>query len=157
MSEVDELAGKLRSEGDRLAAFFASLSGPQWDQPVYAEGTVWTIRDTLSHLMTAERAFIKLFEQIRSGGPGVGEDFVIDRYNASQQQKTQDLTPGEILNSYRQARADMIAWLSGIVEPDLETTGRHPYLGPTTLREMIKMVYIHNQLHFRDVRRALKT
>jgi hypothetical protein len=38
----------------------------------------------------------------------------------------------------------------------LEKTGRHPFLGVTTLREMIKMIYIHNQTHYRDLRRVLK-
>ncbi len=156
MGEVAELAGKLRGEGERMLTFFESLEPADWARPVYTEGVLWTVRDTLSHLMTAELAFAKLFERIRLGGEGVSEDFVIDRYNASQQRKTSDLTPQEILAAYSQARADMIAWVSGIDESDLEKRGRHPYLGPTSLREMIKMLYVHNQMHYRDVRRALK-
>jgi hypothetical protein len=49
----------------------------------------------------------------------------------------------------------MIKWVSGIDENDLEKIGRHPYLGRTTLREMIKMVYLHNQIHYRDVKKVL--
>jgi|ERR1700690_3125948 hypothetical protein len=156
MSETSELAQKLKSEGERFAAFFGGLADDQWKKEVYTEGSVWTIRNILSHLMTSERAFVKLFESIRQGGQGVPEDFVIDRYNASQQAKTKDLTPQELLKQYKAIRSQMIEWVSGISAADLDKTGRHPYLGPTTLREMIKMIYIHNQTHYRDLRRVLK-
>ncbi len=139
-----------------MQGFFQGLEPAQWERPVYTEDATWTIRDTLAHLMTAERAFIRVFEQIRLGGQGVTEDFVIDRYNASQQRKTAALQPAELLDSFRQARADMISWISRLDDADLDKRGRHPYLGSTTLREMIKMIYIHNQLHHRDVRRALR-
>ena len=156
MSETIELAHKLKSEGEKFAEFFGSLTDEQWNREVYTEGSVWTIRNILSHLMTSERAFIKLFENIRLGGPGASEDFVIDRYNASQQEKTGDLSPKELLEQYQSMRAKMIAWVSGISDSDLEKTGRHPGLGVTTLRDMVKMVYIHNQAHYRDLRRVLK-
>ncbi len=156
MSEVVELADKLKTEGDKLSGFFTGLTETQWKAEVYTEGSVWTIRNILAHLVTAERAFVKLFEQIRQTGEGVSEDFSIDRYNARQQEKTKELTPHELLDQYKSIRADMIQWVSGISDSDLDKTGRHPFLGVTTLREMVKMVYIHNQLHYRDLRRVLK-
>ncbi len=99
MSETSELAQKLKSEGEKFAAFFGGLTDDQWKKEVYTEGSVWTIRNILSHLMTSERAFVKLFESIRQGGEGVADDFVIDRYNASQQEKTKDLTPAEVVGA----------------------------------------------------------
>ncbi len=156
MSETIELAQKLKSEGEKFAAFFGGLTDDQWKKEVYTEGSAWTIRNILSHLMTSERAFVKLFDNIRQGGLGVSDDFVIDRYNASQQEKTKDSTPQELLEQYKAMRAQMVAWVSGIGDSDLEKTGRHPYLGVTTLREMVKLVYIHNQIHYRDLRRVLK-
>jgi len=105
--------------------------------------------------VSAERGFVTLFEQIRQGGPGVSEDFAIDRYNASQQKRTKDLSSQELLEQYKSVRADMIAWVSSLQEADLEKVGRHPFLGVTTLNEMIKMVYRHNQIHYRDLRQAL--
>ena len=156
MSEVAALAEKLKSEGEKSMTFFAGLTEEQWKIEVYTEGAVWTIRNTLAHLMTAERAFVKLFENIRQSGSGVSEDFVIDRYNASQQRRTKDLGPEELLEQYKAVRAEMVDWVSGIGDSDLEKTGRHPFLGITTLREMVKMVYIHNQIHYRDLRKVLR-
>ena len=156
MPEVAELVQKLKSEGKKYAAIFAGMTDEQWTKEVYTEGSVWTVRNILAHLVTAERAFTKLFPSIREGGPGASKDFDIDRYNASQQEKTRELTPQELLEQYRAVRAEMIAWVSSLDEADLDKTGRHPFMGHTTLREMIKLVYLHNQLHYRDLRKVLK-
>jgi uncharacterized damage-inducible protein DinB len=156
VSETAELADKLRSEGEKFAAFFTGLSDDQWKLEVYTEGATWTVRNILAHLMTAERAFIRLFEDIRQGGPGASEDFSIDRYNARQQEKTRELTPQELLEQYKSIRKEMTAWVAGANDADLEKVGRHPFLGVTTLREMVKMVYIHNQIHYRDMRKVMK-
>ena len=149
------LADKLKSEGEKYATFFTGLTDAQWKLEVYTEGTTWTLRNVLAHLVTAEQAFVKLFEQIRQGGPGVSDDFSIDRYNARQQEKTKELSHQELIERYKSVRSEMIAWVSGLNETDLQKTGRHPFLGQTTLLEMIKMVYLHNQIHYRDLRKIL--
>ena len=110
----------------------------------------------LSHFVTSERGLVKLFEQIRQGGSGAADDFSIDRYNAAQQEKTKDLSAAELLEQYKSIRADSVAWVSGLKESELEITGRHPFLGMTTLREMVKMLYLHNQIHYRDLKKVLK-
>lgn len=156
MSEITDLAEKLKSEGEKFAAIFAGLTAEQWQTEVYTEGTTWTIRNVLSHFVTSERGLIKLFEQIRQGGAGSSAEFSIDRYNASMQARTKTSTPQELLEQYKSVRAESIGWVLGLKESDLELTGRHPYLGPTVIREMIKMLYLHNQLHFRDMKRVIK-
>ena len=156
MSELNELADKLQSEGEKYFALFAGLTDDQWGQEVYTEGETWTIRNVLSHFVTSERGLVRLFERIRTTGEGSSEDFSIDRYNASQQEKTKDLQPQELLEQFKAVRSDSIAWTLSLEEADLEKQGRHPFIGMTTLREMIKMLYLHNQLHYRDMRKALK-
>ena len=88
MSELNELADKLQSEGEKFYAIFAGLTDEKWDAEVYTEGATWTIRNVLAHFVTSERGLVKLFERIRAGGEGSPDDFSIDRYNASQQDKT---------------------------------------------------------------------
>ena len=156
MSELNELADKLKSEGDKFYLLFAGLTDDQWTAEVYTEGEIWTIRNVLSHFVTSERGLVRLFEQIRLGGAGAADDFSIDRYNASQQQKTKDLSPRDLLEQYKAIRADSIAWTLSLSEADLEKQGKHPFLGMTTVREMIKMLYLHNQIHYRDMKKALK-
>lgn len=156
MSEINELAEKLKTEGERMAQFFSELTDDQWNDEVYTEGTTWSIRNVLAHFVTSERGLVKLFERIRTTGEGASEDFSIDRYNAAQQERTKNLTPAELLEQYKQVRAEAVKWVAGLKEEELEIKGRHPFLGETVIREMIKMLYIHNQLHYRDVKRVLR-
>ena len=156
MSELDELADKLRSEGEKFDKLFAELTDAQWQAEVYTEGETWTLRNVLSHFVTSERGLVRLFEKIRLGDSGSPDDFSIDRYNAAQQQKTKDLSPQELLEQYKAVRADSIAWTLSLSELDLEKQGRHPFLGMTSIREMIKMLYIHNMTHYRDMKKVLK-
>lgn len=156
MSETAELAEKLKTEGERMAGFFAELTDAQWESEVYTEGTTWSIRNVLAHYVTSEHGLVRLFERIRTTGEGASDEFSIDRYNASQQEKTKDLTPAELLEQYKQVRAESVQWVSVLKDEELEIKGRHPFLGETVIREMIKMLYLHNQLHYRDMKRALK-
>src|SRR5262245_63796 len=156
MSELNDLAEKLTAEGEKFSTIFAGLSDEQWQSEVYTEGETWTIRNILSHFVTSERGLLKLFERIRTTGEGSSEDFSIDRYNAAQQQRTKDLSPQELLEQYKAIRADSIAWTLSLSESDLEIQGRHSFLGMTTIREMIKMLYIHNLTHYRDMKKVLK-
>ena len=156
MTEISELAEKLKSEGEKFTSIFSALTDDQWQAEVYTEGEVWTIRNVLSHFVTSERGLVKLFEQIRQGGGGVTDEFSIDRFNASQQEKTKDLPVVELLEKYIFTRTETTTWVLSLKETDLEFTGRHPFLGETTLREMIKMLYLHNQIHYRDLKKVLK-
>src|SRR5258706_15933485 len=106
MSEVNELAEKLKTEGERIVEYFSKLTEEQWQSEVYTEGTTWSVRNVLSHFVTSERGLLKLFEQIRQGGAGSSDDFSIDRYNAAQQRKTQELNTAELLQQYKSVRAD---------------------------------------------------
>lgn len=156
MSEITELAEKLKSEGEKIVSIFSGFTDDQWKQEVYTEGTTWTIRNVLAHFVTSERGLIKLFEQIRQGGAGAADDFSIDRYNDAMQRRTAEATPQELLSQYTEVRANAVKWVTGLKESELDITGRHPFLGNTAIRDMIKMLYIHNLDHYRDIRKALK-
>lgn len=155
MTEISPawLAERLKREGEKVVAYFSMLTDEQWNIEVYTEGDTWTIRNVLAHFVTSERGLLKLFEQIRQGGSGAAEDFSIDFYNARQQHKTRDLTPQELLEQFREVRASAVDWVSGLSSEDLVIEGRHPFLGKVQLVEMLKMLYLHNQIHFRDFRR----
>jgi len=157
MSEINELAAKLRSEGEKFTALFAGLTDEQWQMDVYTEGETWKIRSVLAHFVTSERGLVKLFERIRTTGEGSPDDFSIDRYNEAQQRKTKDISAQKLLEQYKEVRADSIAWTLSLTESDLEIQGRHPFIGMTSIREMIKMLYLHNQMHYRDMKKVLKS
>jgi uncharacterized damage-inducible protein DinB len=147
------LAERLKKEGEKVVAYFAALTDEQWNAEVYTEGDIWTIRNVLSHFVTSERGLLKLFKRIREGGPGVPDDFSIDHYNARQQEKNKELTPEELLEHFEDVRAHTVRWTSKLSQEDLALEGRHPFMGQVQLGEMLKMIYLHNQLHFRDIRK----
>lgn len=149
------LAEKLKTEGEKMSAFFGALSPEQWHLIVYTEGGEWTVRSVLAHFVTAEQGFLKIFTNIRQGGPGASDDFDIDRYNASQQAKVGQLAPADLLALYQSTRAEMVAFAASLDEADLQKQGRHPALGITALGEMLKMVYLHNIMHLRDLKKAI--
>ncbi|MBA4380870.1 MAG: hypothetical protein C0393_09415, partial [Anaerolinea sp.] len=144
------------TEGEKTAAFFAALDADQWQARVYTENAGWRVRDVLAHFISAEKSFLALFENIRNGAPGAPDDFSIDRFNVSQVAKMQSLSQVELLAEFGKTRAGMTGWVAALSESDLLKRGRHPALGVASLAEMIKMIYLHNQMHSRDLRRVLK-
>jgi hypothetical protein len=149
------LAARLKAEGEKVESFFKSLSAEDWERTIYTEGATWKVRDILAHFLTAERGFIRLFKDILAGGTGVGTDFNIDRYNSSQQKKTRDLPHQQLIDQFRSTRSEMIGFVESLSDADLLIQGRHPFLGVTTMGEMIKMIYRHNQIHYRDIRKLI--
>lgn len=149
------LAEKLKTEGEKIADFFAALTAEQWQQIVYSEEGQWTARSILAHFVSAEQGFLKIFASIRAGGPGASDDFDIDRYNASQLAKLAEIPPAELLERYRAVRAEMVTFAASLDEADLGKQGRHPALGMTSLGEMLKMVHLHNTMHLRDLKKLV--
>lgn len=158
MSDTPEfLVERLKADGEKMAEFFAGLGQEDWARAVYGEGDGWTVRDVLAHFVSTERSFLRLFENILAGGSGVPDDFSIDRFNNAEVARMADADPRSLLADYRAARAAMAAWVGERKLEELDIQARHPYLGPTSLADMIKMVYRHNQIHLRDLRRQLGT
>lgn len=155
MDDALVLVNKLRQDGEKLQSFLLGLSESERSAQVYTEGAHWTVRSVLAHLTSAERAFVHLFREIQRGGAGVGEGFEIDSFNAREQRRNDQMTWEELFSLFKGTRASMIEWVATLTPDDLQKVGRHPFLGVTSLREMIKMIYIHDQTHLRDIRRAL--
>lgn len=149
------LAERLKVEGEKSLTFFISLSEDQWSMKVYTEDTTWKVRDILSHFVAAEQGFLQLFKDILAGGSGTEEDFDIDTFNADQYAGMRDVPYQNLIGLFQAVRADMISLVSAMNESDLSKPGRHPFLGETTIGEMIKMVYRHNQIHHRDIRKLM--
>ena len=149
------LADRLKSEGDKTIVFFNSLKDENWEITVYTEGSEWTVRNVLAHFVSAEQGFIRLFKDILAGGKGAADDFDIDRYNAKQQELIKDASRQELVKFFQAGRIEMISLVGSLSSEDFQREGRHPFLGLTTLAEMIKMVYRHNQIHHRDLRKLI--
>ena len=157
MSETPErLAERLASESQRTLEFFRALSPEQWECVVYPQGPVWTARHLLAHFVSAEQAVTRLVEDIYNGGAGAPEDFDIDGFNASDVAEFVKHTQEELLAEFEQSRRACVALVGKMQPADLSKNGRHPFLGRVAMEDIIKMLYRHDQIHLRDLRRLLK-
>ncbi|GAB4477306.1 MAG: hypothetical protein Kow00124_20370 [Anaerolineae bacterium] len=155
----DRIAARLQERGAETLAIFTALEPGEWDSPVYpaddAGAPLWTARDMLCHFISAERSFLRLFEDVLAGGSGAPEDFDIDRFNRSQVAKMADIPIEELLEQFAAIRGEVIAFVRALDEADLDREGRHPFFGIVSLEKALKLIYRHNGLHERDMRRAL--
>ena len=148
---------RLHEEGQKTAAYFRALSEKDYAQQVYTTGPEWRVREVLAHFVSAEQTFVFYGRDILGGGPGAPEDFVIDEFNATQVAGLKDAPPADLLRQFEAARAEIMDIVHGMADPDFDRIGRHPWFGRVPLGQMLKLIYRHNMLHERDVRRALET
>ncbi|MBN2502161.1 MAG: DinB family protein [Anaerolineales bacterium] len=151
----ESIARRLEKEGAKNLEFFESLSPADWQKPLYSDGAQWTVHELFTHFVESESSIAKLISAIVGGAAGVGADFDIDRWNASKVAELKHMSREELLADFKQLRAKNVEIVAGLVEGDLEKQGRHPFLGVTSIAEMLKLMYLHLQLHTRDVKRAL--
>lgn len=153
---AQKLAGSLEREGARTLDFFNGLKDADWAVQVYSDGDAWTVHHLLAHFVEVEGSIAKLVRRILDGGPGVPEDFDIDRWNARYTMEMSAHDRAYLLAEFARRRAQTVAMARGLDDADLETTGRHPFLGPTQVKDMLKLMYVHLLQHQRDIRRALE-
>lgn len=145
------LAERLKTEGEKTAAFFESLADTQWQASVFSEGATWKVRNVLVHLVIAEKSIPSLLANIRDGVPGPPKDFNLDTYNAEQAQAAAALSSQELIAQFKTGRANVVAFVKTLSAADLEKRGRHPAMGLTTMADMLEGICIHNRIHIHDL------
>ena len=153
---LERLALRLENEKDKTIAFFQSIPPVSWEGSLYQEGAQWSILELLKHFVQSEIGIGRLVEDILAGGSGVPEDFDLDRYNEAQVGKNLQSSANELLEAFARHRAANVKTLRSMQEADLDLVGRHPFLGMARLEDILKLLYRHNQIHQRDIRRHLK-
>jgi len=148
------LAERLLNEGQKTIEFYKAVEPSQWEKVVYTEGMCWTVQQVLAHFVATERAIQRLMKNILEGGPGSPEGFEIDVYNERKVAGLKESTPRELIEQFGLLRQNSVTLVSNMTQDDLNRRGRHPFLGVTELAEIIKLLYRHNQIHQREVRKV---
>lgn len=156
-AKTSDIIKRLREKGDETVAYFTSLPVEAWTSQVYTAGPQWDVRQVLCHFVSAESNFERIFDAAMRGETEAPTDFVIDEFNLREVGKMGDLTPAALIDQYRTVRGKTIAFLESIDDADLERESWHPWFGWDKLEKFLKLVYRHNMLHERDVRRALES
>ena len=151
----DLIRRRLRDEGDKLIQAFERLTPDQQSVTIYADGMAWTLKDLLAHLSSAERAFLYYGRDILQGGAGAPEGFDINAFNRREVGGLRQRTFAQLIDDLRAVRQEAIDLVGQVAEEDFARTGRHPFFGMMSIEDMFKLIYRHNMMHLRDVRRAL--
>lgn len=155
-SVVQKLAEKISVEGEKTGNFFSTLPDEIWGRELYADGAQWSVHEVLAHIVDSEDSLRRFFEYIVAEGSGVGEDFDIDRYNAGAVEKLRQTDRQTLMDMFFQRRERMVRFVRKLTEADLQREGRHPFLGHAALDEMLRLYYLHVNLHIRDIRKILR-
>ncbi len=156
VSELDHLSQRMAKDGEKTLRSFRDLTPKQWKVQVYTTGSQWTVRDILAHFVSAERSFKLLVEEVAAGGSGAPRDLDITEFNEREVPKLDDLSAEELLDAYGEARAESVQLTQNLKPQDLDKVGYHPWFGEVQIRDMLKLVYRHNMIHLRDIRRAIR-
>jgi hypothetical protein len=149
------LVDRLLDEGEKTRQFFEAIPAVNWDLQVYSDGGQWRIRQILAHFVTTEASLQKLVTNILDGGEGTPQDFDLNRFNESRVGRLEGTPPSELLANFYELRQRTAQLVAQIPPEDLQRTGRHPFLGVASLEEIIKLMYRHNQIHQRDIRKHI--
>jgi Mycothiol maleylpyruvate isomerase N-terminal domain len=152
-SPAHVLSDKLLAEGERTLAFFGDLDDQAWSRPLYAHDNFWTVRDALEHLTMAETNLMTIIAEVAAGGPGAPEGFDVDAFNREHTRHLAALDRPALLTAYRAQRARTAELARGLTESQLALRGRHPAMGDSSVADMLKMIYLHNAMHVKDIKR----
>lgn len=156
MSRIGKLTKKFRLEGEKTFEFFTQLPSEIWGKQLYTDGVQWTVKEVLAHIVESEGSHMRLVDFVLSGGKGVGKEYDIDGHNADSNDRFAKLPNQELLKIFDQQRKETIEVVGSLSEFDLEMRGQNPFLGDTTIYEMLRLIYLHINLHIRDVRKLLE-
>ena len=155
VSESERLSRRLIEEGEKTGEFFRSLPPVFLDMELYTDGSHWKVGQIMAHFLATEIGIFALISSILDGNPGTPEDFDLNRYNEKKITEYFDLPLSVLIDRFLEQRLRNALALRGFTDKQLQTQGRHPYLGFTQIEEIIKLLYRHNQIHQRDIRRLL--
>jgi hypothetical protein len=150
------LAEKLVAEGQRTSSFFEALDDAVWSHVLYEGPPRWDVGQTFEHLTLAEEELLALISRVAAGGEGAPLDFNIDLRNAERLEKSGVWARDDAFIRYRAQRAATSERVAQFSDHELARRGRHPAMGDSSVADMCKMIYLHNTLHIKDIKRLLQ-
>jgi uncharacterized protein (TIGR03083 family) len=155
-AKTQDIIQRMQTRAEETVTYFGGLGPEAWTQQVYTTGPEWDVRQVLCHFVSAESSFEDIFAAALRGDTTAPDDFDIDEFNAREVGQMDDWTPDRLVEQFQTVRAGTIAFLQSIDDPDLERQSWHPWFGWDKLEKFLKLVYRHNMIHERDVRKALE-
>jgi uncharacterized damage-inducible protein DinB len=139
---------------DQLLALVENLE--QDDLAWRLSGKGWSIRDNLAHLTDAERAHRGFVNAVLEGRAVRLEGFDLDRWNEEHVARRAEQSTEDILSDLRAQRQETLAFIAIIPSDAWEKRGNHPALGEVSVRQVIKVIGVHERMHLKQIRWLLE-
>lgn len=148
------LLDEITPKREKLLALLATLSDGDLDRRA-ADG--WSIRETLTHVINAEEDHRRIIAAFASGrGDSVPASITLDEHNAQRLAERGALTRDQILAGMEDQRRQTESLLGRLSDEQLAQAVHHPVLGDTTLRDIFRVIGLHDHLHRREIEKVIK-
>lgn len=150
-SPTDEILPKMQATRAELLALVEGLDEAALTRRPPDGG--WTVRETLAHLVDAERAHRRFVGAALADQPVRLAGFDLDRWNAEHVARRAGQSVAEILADLRAEREATLALLPTIPADGWEKRCEHPALGETSVLQVVRIIGIHERMHMKEMRR----
>ncbi len=157
MSDVkkDEIKARLHQTRTALVDCLQGLTATEWETAVQSEDARWTVADIVRHIVSAEKGMIGLIQQFQQGNDPVPADFDLARYNQRSVQKSQELSPPDLLAALNDNHMRLLQVIEGLAPEDWQKKGRHGSMRILTIEEVCQVIADHDATHLADIQNAL--
>ncbi|MCS6802106.1 MAG: DinB family protein [Chloroflexota bacterium] len=154
MTAKQELRALLDAADDELNALLDSLAPDEWERRT-ATRDRWTVRETVSHIVTGEAGNLAIARGIAEGKDMYRPDFDLDRYNRRAIEKSAHRSPEDLRADLRARRQETLAFLEQLDEAALQRAGRRTTGERTTVAEVFRRIAEHQREHAAEIRAAV--
>ena len=113
------------------------------------------MKQLMLHIAISETGQTATGKAIAAGQPTVPDDFDLHRYNNRQVEKSKARQPPELLFGMAESRQQLLAFLDGVPEADLDKRGRHARGDVISLEQLFFRIGEHEFEHMAEIKQAL--
>jgi hypothetical protein len=147
--EIKKIEGKVRTARNRLLATAQGLDKEGWEwQP---DDKTWSARLTLAHVGSAQWDHLQVVRRLIAGEPTALPDFDLDTWNAAAVEQRATWPVALVLADLEAAQEATVALLRSLDDEALTVTGAHPALGEVSVRQVLRIIPLHDNMHRRDI------
>ena len=149
MLRFQALRDRLRAHADVFSGLVRGVGAEQarW-KPDPAQ---WSILEVVNHLADEEVEDFRARLDATLHRPGEWPPIDPQGWPASRRYDDRDI--GESLERFLGARADSLAWLSALADPDWTLAYQHPSIGPISAGDLLTSWVAHDHIHIRQLNR----
>ncbi|MBV6437354.1 MAG: hypothetical protein AELANPGJ_02636 [Anaerolineae bacterium] len=149
---------QIKAKLNEVRAYFERVLeavGDRWETQVYSDGLKWNVRQVLIHVADADRGHNRQAMGYAAGEKVIPDDFDVQRYNTRTTEKYGNKPAEQAWAELRESRVALLAWLESVDEDKLDLEGRHASGPIMPVRNMLRLLALHEQAHAQDIAKAL--